>query len=253
VSTTSFDTGRWFGEHFHEAADEILEFLGGDGISLEGRRVADIGCGDGIIDLGLALKGRPQELVGYDLVEVDTDALLDAARTAGAADELPDSLRFERSEPVSIPAPDEHFDVIVTWSVFEHVDDPEGLLRDLRRVIKPDGCLFLQLWPFYASEHGGHLWPHYDGPFPHLLRSDDQILSEVAGKQATDPRRTADDEFLSLNRITLADLHRALIVNNFFVGKLKLIANAVHIPRDLAERPLGDLGVGGVELIATPI
>jgi SAM-dependent methyltransferase len=254
VSSTSHDPDRWFKEHFDEAADEILEFLGGDGITLEGRRVADIGCGDGIIDLGLTLKGRPSELVGFDLMEVDTDALLASARAAGVTDGLPQELRFERSDPVSIPAPDEHFDIVVTWSVFEHVDDPVGLLGEVRRIINPvDGCLFLQLWPFYASEHGGHLWPHYEGPFPHLLRSDEEILREIEGRQATDPRRSADDEYRSLNKITLAELQRALLVSDFAVAKLKLISNAVHIPRALSERPLADLGIGGVELLATPV
>jgi SAM-dependent methyltransferase len=254
VSTATHDRARWFREHFEDAADEILDFLGGAGIKIEGHRVADIGCGDGIIDLGLALKGRPDELVGYDLMDVDTDALTDAARAAGVADSLPEELRFERSGPVSIPAPDESFDMIVTWSVFEHVDDPVALLGEIRRVINPvDGCLFLQLWPFYASEHGGHLWPHYEGPFPHLLRGDEQILSEIDGKPATDPRRTAEDEYRSLNKITLAGLHQALIANDFAVAKLKLIANTVHIPLELRDRPLADLGIGGVELLATPV
>jgi SAM-dependent methyltransferase len=254
VSETSHDPDRWFKEHFDDAADEIIDFLGGAGVGFEGLRVADIGCGDGIIDLGLALKGRPGELVGYDLMEVDTDALREAARAAGVAEELPEGLRFERSEPVSIPAPDESFDVIVTWSVFEHVDDPVGLLGEIRRIINPThGALFLQLWPFYGSEHGGHLWPHYEGPFPHLLRSDDEILRDIQGRQATDPRRSADDEYRSLNKITLAELQRALQVNRFAVAKLKLIANTVNVPPSLRERPLADLGIGGVELLATPV
>lgn len=253
MTTTADGATRWFKEHYEDAADEILSFLGGDGIMLEGRRVADIGCGDGIIDLGLALKGHPEELVGYDLMDVDTGALLRAARGAGVGDELPRGLRFERSEPTAIPGPDAYFDVVVTWSVFEHVDDPVAMLGEVRRVIKPDGYLFLQLWPFYDSEHGGHLWPHYEGPFPHLLRTDEQILKEVDGRQGTDPRRSADDEYRSLNKITLDELHRALLANRFAVAKLKLIAQAVHIPHQLSHRSLGDLGVGGIELLANPI
>jgi SAM-dependent methyltransferase len=253
VTTTADGATRWFKEHYEDAADEILSFLSGDGITLDGRRVADIGCGDGIIDLGLALKGRPEELVGYDLMDVDTGALLRAARGAGVASELPAGLRFERSQPTAIPAPDSYFDAVVTWSVFEHVDDPVALLAEVRRVIKPDGYLFLQLWPFYDSEHGGHLWPHYEGPFPHLLRTDEQILKEVDGRQGTDPRRSADDEYRSLNKITVDELHRALLANRFAVAKLKLIAQAVHIPPQLSHRSLGDLGVGGIELLANPI
>ena len=253
MTTTADGATRWFKEHFEDAADEILGFLSGDGILLEGRRVADIGCGDGIIDLGLALKGHPEELVGYDLMDVDTGALLRAARGAGVGSELPAGLRFERSQPTAIPAPDAYFDAVVTWSVFEHVDDPVALLAEVRRVIKPDGYLFLQLWPFYDSEHGGHLWPHYEGPFPHLLRSDEQILKEVEGRQGTDPRRSADDEYRSLNKITLDELHRALLANRFAVAKLKLLAQAVHIPPQLSHRSLGDLGIGGIELLANPV
>jgi SAM-dependent methyltransferase len=253
VSTTAGDPTRWFTEHYDDAAGEILEFLDGDGITLEGRRVADIGCGDGIIDLGLALRGHPEELVGYDLMEVDTGALLRAARAAEVADSLPSCLSFERSAPTSIPAPAAHFDVITSWSVFEHVDNPVALLGDVRRVIKPDGFLFIQLWPFYDSEHGGHLWPHYDGPFPHHLRRDDEILAEVQGDRGTDPRRSADDEYRSLNRITLDDLQRALLASRFVVTKLKLLTDAVHIPRSLSHRPLTELGIGGVELVAVPV
>jgi SAM-dependent methyltransferase len=253
VTTTGDSATRWFKEHYEDAANEILGFLSGDGLTLEGRRVADIGCGDGIIDLGLALKGRPEELIGYDLMDVDTGALLRAARGAGVGSELPPGLRFERSQPIAIPAPDMYFDAVVTWSVFEHVDNPVALLGEVRRVLKPDGYLFLQLWPFYESEHGGHLWPHYEGPFPHLLRTDEQILREVDGRQGTDPRRSADDEYRSLNKITLDELHRALLANRFAVAKLKLIAQAVHIPRQLCHRSLADLGVGGLELLANPI
>ncbi|HVD57323.1 MAG TPA: methyltransferase domain-containing protein [Thermoleophilaceae bacterium] len=253
MSAQTHDPVRWFTEHYEQAAGRILEFLGGDGISLEGKQVADVGCGDGIIDLGLALKGRPQQLIGYDLMEVDTLALLRGARAAGVADELPASLAFERSGPVSIPAADGRFDFVISWSVFEHVDDPVALLGEIRRVIQPDGCFFLQLWPFFNSEHGGHLWPHYDGPYPHHLRSDEQILDDVRGRQATDPRRSAEDEYRSLNRITLDDLQRALLVNRFAVVKFGLMANAVHVPRELRHRPLSELGIGGVELLAKPV
>lgn len=252
MSTAAHDPVRWFSEHFDQAADEILAFLGGDGISLEGKHVADVGCGDGIIDLGLAVKGRPEELVGYDLMDVDPAALLRAAQAAGAMDELPPCLRFERSEPVGIPAESDSFDIVTTWSVFEHVDDPVALLGEVSRVLKPDGVLFLQLWPFYDSEHGGHLWPHYDGPYPHHLKKDEQILAEVEGERATDPRRTADDEYRSLNRLGLDDLHRALLANGLVVAKLKLLTGTVHVPRTLAHRPLSQVGVGGVELLAVP-
>jgi SAM-dependent methyltransferase len=247
------DPVRWFDEHYNDAADEILEFLSADGIALEDKMVCDIGAGDGIIDLGLAIKGKPQALMGYDVRLTDYGGLHRAAQAAGVVgDEMPQNLTFIQSDTESIPAQTGVFDVAVTWSVFEHVDNPVALLAEVRRILKPTGVLFLQLWPFWLSQHGGHLWPHIDDPFPHLMRKDEAILDEVDGKRATDPTRTADDEYRSLNHLTLDGLQRALLAAGLLPTKLKLICDTVHIPVSLGHIPLSDLGVGGVELLAVP-
>ena len=59
LSTADRDTSEWFKEHYESAASQITEFLAGDRISLAGQRVADIGCGDGLIDLGVVHQCRP--------------------------------------------------------------------------------------------------------------------------------------------------------------------------------------------------
>ncbi len=243
----------WFREHFDGAAGQVLQFLGDAGRSLEGMTVADIGSGDGIIDLGLVMHGRPAKLVGYDLRATDVDALARAAQAAGVADELPPELSFMVSEPTHIPAEDDMFDFAVTWSVFEHVSAPEQMFHEIHRVLKPEGVLFLQLWPFYFSEHGGHLWPHYEEPFPHLLHADEEVRGHVKGRRATDATRgDAVEEYDSLNRVTLDDLQRAMLSAGLVVTKLELVSDTVHIPRELAHLPLSSLGIGGVKLLAVP-
>jgi SAM-dependent methyltransferase len=246
------DPVEWFREHFEDAADTVISFLGDAEIDLAGKQVADIGCGDGVIDLGVALKGSPERLVGYDIRPTNSKALLRAAEAAGVSTELPACLSFETSAPEHIPAPDASFDIVYSWSVFEHVSNPVALLHEIRRVLKDDGCLFLQLWPFYHSEHGGHLWIQYDDPFPHLTRDDVAIVDQVRGERATDPSRTADDEYHSLNRITLDELQRAMLASGLLVTKLHVLTTTVHIPPRLAHVPLSLLGVGGVELLAVP-
>ncbi len=246
------DPGVWFREHYDDAADQILEFLQPDGRMLEDKRVVDIGAGDGIIDLGLAVKGRPKEVIGYDVRTTDVDALRRMAQAAGVADPWPTNLGFDQSRVDGLPAPDGHFDIAVTWSVFEHVTYPVRMLSEIRRVLNPDGIFFLQLWPFYQSEHGGHLWPHYKDPFPHLLGTDEEIRAHLIGRRGTDATRDAGDEYESLNRITLDDLQRALLSAGFLTVKLELLTNAIHIPTALAHLPLSHLGVGGVKLLAIP-
>ncbi len=245
------DPQIWFTEHFDGAAGQVLDFLGGSGVEIVGKQVVDIGAGDGIIDLGLVIRGRPEKLVGYDLRPTDVDALRRSAQAAGVAEQLPEALSFSVSGPTHIPEPDDTFDVAVTWSVFEHVNRPEQMLREVTRILKPDGVLFLQLWPFFYSEHGGHLWPHYDGGFPHLLHGADEIRSCIQGRRGTDATRgDALEEFESLNRITLDDLQRALLGAGLTVTKLELISRAAHIPLEASHIPLSALGIGGVKLLA---
>lgn len=247
------DPQEWFREHFDGAAEQVLDFLEAPDGPLVDRTVADIGCGDGVIDLGLTLKGRPRKFVGYDVRPTDVDALRRIAAAAGVADDLPSNLSFDTSGIDELPAEDNAFDVVVTWSVFEHVSYPVRMLSEISRVLKPDGILFLQLWPFFYSEHGGHLWPHYDEEFPHLRRGDEEIREHLRGRRGTDRTRTdAVDEYESLNRITVDQLHNAILAAGMTVTKLELITNAVHIPRELGHLPLSLVGVGGVKLLAVP-
>jgi len=41
--------------------------------------------------------------------------------------------------------PDEHFDVITMTDVFEHIADPRQMLREVRRILAPDGILFIKV------------------------------------------------------------------------------------------------------------
>jgi ubiquinone/menaquinone biosynthesis C-methylase UbiE len=245
---------QWFWDHYRTAAGEIAEFLGEAGVPLEGRVVADVGCGDGIMAFGVAHQSRPAVLRAFDVNDVDVDVLLERARRYGVADELPEQLTFMRSEATSLPAEDAAFDVVYTWSVFEHVADPPGLLRDIHRVLKPDGALFLQLWPFYYSARGSHLWEWFPEPFHHLLESDEEI---AAAMRASD-RHTHEwteymlKEFLALNRVTLNDLQRGIVDAGLVIRKVQLIAETWPVPEGVASYPLSDLGVSGVKLIAVP-
>lgn len=243
----------WFDEHYRDAPQQVVDFLAGDGLSLEGRDVADIGCGDGIIDLGLVDLARPKRLVGFDLEPVDTTALLRDARRAGVgADGLPDALEFRTNGRTELPARDGEFDVLVSWSTFEHVDEPIGLLREMRRIVADDGLLFLQIWPLYFSQHGSHLWPWYPEGYAQFQHSDAEIEDRIRGAEA---RREKDvsfilDEYRSLNRITVDKLHRALLAAGFYVAKFELLTGATRITRSLNRLPLSDLGIAGIKLLA---
>jgi ubiquinone/menaquinone biosynthesis C-methylase UbiE len=243
----------WFWDHYDVAAGEVIDFLGGDGIDLRGKRVADIGCGDGILDAGLAAKADPECLVGLDVNLTDEVFLAKELEAEGAPPMHP-SLSFRRSDPTRLPADDGEFDVVVTWSAFEHIRDPIPVLREIRRVLRPHGVLMLQLWPFYFSQHGSHLMEWFPEGFAHLLRPHDRVADDIRGR-GTGDRQWIDymlAEFGTLNRITVDELQQSILAAGFWIPKFELLSNPVHLRPELGRYPLSELGITGVKLLAAP-
>lgn len=245
---------QWFRDHFEQSPDEIIAFLGGDGISLEGRAVADIGCGEGIMDLALAIKGSPKRLTGFDINLTDSEDLLRRARHYGAADALPDNLEFKASEATRLPVPDGSYDIVVSWSAFEHVAEPERLLMEIRRVLRPHGVLMIQLWPFYFSEHGSHLWHWFPDGFVNLTHNPEEVEAQLRADTETDPEwiEAKLRDYRELNRLTVDGLQRAILASGMYVTKLELLSHPIHLSRALNVWPLTDLGIAGVKLLANP-
>ncbi len=244
------ESEEWFRAHVVGAAGEVVDFLGGDGISLAGKRVADLGAGDGSIDLGIALAGKPAELVGYDIRTTDVAALAARAAVAGIP-QLPEGLRFEVCGETSIPADDGTFDVVVSWSSFEHILQPVPVLREIRRVLSDDGVLFIQVWPFYDSEHGSHLNDWFPEGFAQLNYTDDEILAKLQAEPEKNRYGAGMfGAYAELNRITADQLHYALREAGFWTAKLELLSNPVHVPFAGRDIPPSRIGITGVKLLA---
>ena len=251
---------RWFAEqpgwwesHYVQAVDAIVDYLGGDGIRLEGRRVLDLGCGDGIMALGLAIKTGATSVLGLDLQPVDLVYLAQQATTHGVEPTHP-RLSFGVSGETDLGVPDASIDAVVTWSVFEHVPDLPGLLAEIRRILVPDGLLFIQIWPLYFSEHGSHLWPWFDESFPHLRIDDATLRSQL--RQRVDSAALGDamlDLYDSCNRLTIDQLGDALVTAGFFVSKVSTGATSVHVPPELQAKPLSLLMLDEVKVLAVRV
>jgi SAM-dependent methyltransferase len=242
----------WWEDHFAGAVDQAVEFLSGDGIPLAGSRVLDLGCGDGIISLGLLRRGGAAEVTGIDLVDVEVPFLQRMAAEHGEPPLRDDEpLRFLRSEPDLVPLPDESVDIVTAWSVFEHVTEPARLLADVKRVLRPGGVLFIQIWPMYNSEHGSHLWPWFDVPFQHHVLDDDAMQEHLRGPIG-DPRlsQAMYDLYKSCNGATVDDLQAAVVDAGLYLAKVELQSEAFHVPPQLQRVPVSQLGISGVKLLA---
>ncbi len=261
----------WWESHWDTGPSDVRAFLGEDGIELIGRSVADLGCGDGIMTAGLArLTGAA--VVGFDLDLVDRVALERAAQSRGV--DLSDlNLEFRKASPGSIEADDAEFDLGVSWSVMEHVFDREGYMREARRVIKPNGLLFVQVWPLWHSEHGHHL-ARWLSPYDHLrygrdgieekLRGLEQLPGTPEGGAAPTLREVLResgwdmDKWLSAtmasydscNGVTLDEIQTLLLEHGFGIGRVEVLTGPFHVPPDLQSFPLSRLALNGFKLAA---
>lgn len=71
--------------------------------------------------------------------------------------------RILRSVGESIPLPSNSIDVVCSFTVFEHVQNPQEVLKECIRVLKPGGYLYFS-FPNYGSWWEGHyaiLWIPY--------------------------------------------------------------------------------------------
>ncbi len=254
AASTRSPESQWFWDHYEEAAGQIVEIFAAEGISLGGRSIADVGCGDGIMDLGVVHKARPRLLVGFDLNPTNTEILYDRARREGIEEGGGEMLRFEHSEPARLPAEDGAFDLAFSWSAFEHISRPIEMLREIRRILAPGGAFFLQLWPFYFSAKGSHLWEWFPEDHHHLLRHEAEIAEETLASdlKPADWTEMMVREFRQLNRLTVDELQRSMLAAGFVVRRLELLTQPTRLTPELARYSWLDLGIGGIKLIATP-
>ncbi|MET0773649.1 MAG: methyltransferase domain-containing protein [Candidatus Limnocylindrales bacterium] len=101
-----------------------------------GMRLLDVGCGPGSITIDLAALVAPGEVSGIDAGEAPLADARDAATTAGAA-----NVTFRVADGMALPFEDRSFDVVHAHQVLQHVPDPVGMLREMRRVIRPGGIV----------------------------------------------------------------------------------------------------------------
>jgi SAM-dependent methyltransferase len=125
----------------------LTHFLGRP--DLGGLVTLDLGCSTGFISHELHRAGAV--VTGVDIDEPGLDR---ARRRFGG--EIP----FVCADGERLPWPDGSVDVVVFNHIYEHVVDPDAVLAEIRRVLRPDGVVYLGL-----GNRLGVLEPHYRLPF----------------------------------------------------------------------------------------
>lgn len=121
---------------------------------LSGWRLLDYGCGTGSLCKAALSHGlRP--------VGVEPDA--NACREASACGRYP---VYQRLEDLLASEPSIRFDVITLWEVIEHLRVPWIDVANLRRILKPDGCLLVSTPNARCAKARllGPRWDNYANP-----------------------------------------------------------------------------------------
>lgn len=112
-----------------------------DRLDLRNARVADVGCGGGLLSEALAKAGA--RVTGIDLGEkVIEIARLHMHETRLELPNLDIDYRVQSSAELADAEP-ESFDVVCCMELIEHVPDPAALVDDLARMVKPGGLLVM--------------------------------------------------------------------------------------------------------------
>lgn len=104
------------------------------GLPRPGKRVLEVGCGNGATTAMLLEHLRPSEHVGVD----PAPGLID--RAAARYADRPE-VSFALGDASDTRQEAEAFDIVVVHTVFSHLADPDKALREALRVLKPGGTL----------------------------------------------------------------------------------------------------------------
>lgn len=134
------------GERWYEAEDDPIALLraesrlrnpwiAGELVRAFGGRpaeVLDIGCGGGFLSNHLSARGH--HVVGLD---ASSDALAIARRYDGTG-----LVRYQQADALNLPYADCSFDSVCAMDFLEHVENPDRVIAEAARVLRPSGLFF---------------------------------------------------------------------------------------------------------------
>lgn len=236
---------EWIRSHVIEAPQRTRDFCGD---LMKGARVLNVGCGEMLMDLGLIGQGAAS-IMGLDVHDKPGDWLETLAnKVRRERIDFPRDyarrLAYTRYDGRVFPFENASFDVVFSWSAFEHIADIDAVLREMHRVLRPDGAAFVQVFPWHGSRYGSHLDGWIKQPFFHHVEDHQWVhdrLQEAALERPEGERPFITNymfsEYVSLNRKSCNDFYEAARDAGFVIAKARVGAydeDLTHAPRGVA-------------------
>ena len=100
---------------------------------ISGKKVLDVACGEGYGTYQMA--NVASEVIGID----NDQATIDHAATKYKRS----NIQYLNASITQIPLPDYSYDVIVCLETLEHIEEHDQALKELKRLLKPEGILII--------------------------------------------------------------------------------------------------------------
>lgn len=138
---------------------------------LTGKTVLDIGCGYGALSSILLERGAHVTGIEVDKKKLEVAQKLLRKYNNGSQIEVKEEI---------IPFPDQSFDVVFIFDVIEHIKRPEITIKEVQRVLKVGGFVYVEFTPYYSIS-GHHLYDYSKLPI-HVL-SEEKIKQMIFSKK----------------------------------------------------------------------
>ena len=208
-----------------------------DRIDLRQADVLDFGCGEGIAALGMAHRLGARSVLGVDIMQ-DVERCVEHARSHLGLEGLPANLSVQQIDPGGDFHPGRSYDLIYSWSVFEHVEQSRiaAVLESLHGKLRENGLLFIQIAPLYYSADGSHLHHRIPEPWGHLLDQQSIYFDKLC--RACDDKAEVDalwSCYQWLNQVTAPALRRILEESGFRIEREYYTESPEEPPEALTE------------------
>lgn len=117
-----------------------------------GEHILEVGCGSGILCRLMA----PAIIPGGKITGLDiSPEFIKIAQNLATSADLSDSIQWGASQAEALPFQDATFDGVLAARLLLHVSNPQSVLNELIRVVRPGGRVVVMDWDFetLAVEH----------------------------------------------------------------------------------------------------
>ncbi len=135
--------------------DEVVRIVADHDIS--GCSVLDIGSGLGGAAIVLHQRCGAGSVTGFDVQALLVDGAQDRARDLGLADRL----NFVLGRPGPLPFKTSSFDVVFSKDAIIHVADKAAIYKEIARVLRPGGRIFIGDWLTSDSRSNGPIMDRF--------------------------------------------------------------------------------------------